>query len=401
MIHKLLLLITTGLPGLHKLLFFFLIESFFGIVVLGKFSNDYYLIQLFIIFNAIGLGALLMINLPKMNIKEIEEYTSKVNATLLIGLLFSLPFLYLLYIYDIIYSLFDSYLLLIGMSGNLLVRHYYLALKEYINLFLFDVFILFFIIFVFYIDIQYSILSLISYVYLISFGIFIFLKRINFVSTFIVFKDMKISLDITLVNLLSAGVYFLLIPMVNTKLGIEYAGLIGIIFTISSILVLVPRAISIYYLPDLSKNITNNEKVKVIYSRLKKITIYSMIFLFILSMILLYFLNNYLLAELFILNNANILYILFMSSVLISQLSMAPSNILVALEKTDVLRNTGFLLVSGYIIIYILFEIVNLKSYLFIYSFIMSMIFANLYRFLMLNKVVKEFINSKSKRKVI
>jgi len=126
-----------------------------------------------------------------------------------------------------------------------------------------------------------------------------------------------------------------------------------------------------------------------------------MIFLFILSMILLYFLNNYLLAELFILNNANILYILFMSSVLISQLSMAPSNILVALEKTDVLRNTGFLLVSGYIIIYILFEIVNLKSYLFIYSFIMSMIFANLYRFLMLNKVVKEFINSKSKRKVI
>jgi len=401
MLNKLFLIITTGLPGIHKLIFFFFIESYLGVFTLGEFSNDYYIIQFFIIFNALGLSSLLMVNLPKKNaLDEIKNYSSIINVTMLFGLLISFPLIVLLYETNILYTIFDAYLLLVGMSGNLIVRHYFLALKMYKHIFIFDLLVLLFFLLVFtityFLEVKISILELVAIIYLGSYISFLTYYKMKVLRNIIPKKEIYLALNVGLVNAFSAGVYFVLIPLVNKKLGVEYAGLIGIIFTISSLLVLIPRAMSMYFLPDISKNILDYKSTEKIYTRYKYINIFSLFSLFIVSLLLLFSFNYYFLDRLFQLKDANIIYILFMSSVLISQLSLAPSNLLIAFEKAEVLRNIGFKLLIWYLFIYVVLEILDVQHFIFVYLFISSMLLANLYRFYILNKIVKRiFLENK------
>jgi O-antigen/teichoic acid export membrane protein len=390
MLNKLLLLLVTGMPGLHKLIFFFAIESIYGTKILGIFSNDYYIIQIFIIFSAVGLGALLMIKLPKLNNLEIKEYTGKLIVTFFLICIMILPLIYFLNYFNYIYYIFDSFILLIGMSGNLIMRHYYLSLKKYANVFIYDILIFILIILVFLLKLDYPVLLLVGTTYLVSFFIFMLKLKINLFRAIINFNDIKMFINISLVNFLSAGVYFVLIPIVNKQLGEEYTGLIGIIFVISSILILIPRALSMYFLPELSKNAINNNNLISIYKKFLKINIISLFLLFSFSILLLVVFQNYFLSNLFKLNNSNIMYLLFMFSILISQLSLAPSNILMAIEKTNILKNIGIQLVFIYIIIYFILKILEIKSFIFVYLFMIMMISGNLYRFYVLNNKVKE-----------
>lgn len=398
--NKVLLLIVTGMPGLHKLIFFFLIEHFVALNVFGKFSNDYYIVQMFLIFNALGFIGMLMIKIPKYTTEYIKEYIQKVIITFLFFAILSIPFFIILQALNLIFDSFDSFILLLGMGGNLLVRYYYLALKKYTIVFIYDLYVLIILsLGIYYLIHIVSPIILVALGYLSSFFLFCIIKKVPLNYHFIDMADLKKSFDISTINFLSAGVYLLLIPLVNKKLGIDYAGLLGIISVISTTMLLIPRALSLYFLPDLSKHITNKNKLLSMYKNFSFINITSLLLLLLLSLVILFCIEAYFHMKSFNLEYSELLYILFMLSVLVSQLALPASNLLLALEKTKLLTKVNFYLVLCYFFSYMLLSMIKgIDAYSFVYITIIIMIIGNFIRFLILNYYVN--INLKNLEEV-
>lgn len=387
--NKILLLIVTAFPGINKLVLFFLIEKIYDINILGKFSNDYYLIQLFIIFTSIGISSLIMVNIPKIE-NHIEFLSKSITSVFLLCLLF-MPIIYICYNYNYLFSYYNALFLLISMSLNLIIRHYYLSIKKYKIVLQFDLILFLFICILLTLEINFlEVIDKISISYILVFFIFILsIKKINF--KILKIEDFKESFHISSVSFLSAGIYLFFIPLINQKLGIEYTALMSIIFTLSSVMVLFPRALSTYYLPDISKNLLNDNLEKI-YNKFFLYTVLSLIFLYFISIIILFLISNFIFKELFNREYSNFLYLIFISSILVSQLSLAPSNLIVAAKKSLLLTKIGFYLVIFYLFILFILQILNINNFYFIFIFLFTMVIGNFIRFLILNKYAKNYI---------
>lgn len=394
MINKFFLLIATGMPGLHKVVLFSLVNISFSLSTFGKFSNDFYLIQMFLLFNALGLIGLIMIKIPKCNMTIGKEYVSKITATFHFFLILSIPLLFLLKQYDYVFFLFSSFLLLLGMGGNLIARNYYLSHKNYILVVKLDLYVLILLIFsLSYKNDEFSPLLITSLIYISSYYIFLFFEKISFTYKIIPLIDLKKSFDISIINFLSAGVYFLLIPIVNKKLGVEYAGLIGMISVISTVMLLVPRALSLHYLPDFSRYFSQKKILIRQYKSFVLISFLSLIILFLFSFLVLFILKVFLSMKLFNLDNSIILYILFMFSVLISQLSLPAANMLLALEETKFLTKINFILVVIYLFSYLIITYFNkINNFHFVYIVLLVMMVGNFSRYVVANNYVKNIL---------
>lgn len=389
MIDKLILLIVTALPGVIKVFLFILIEKLYSIEILGNFSNDYYLAQLFIIVTAVGLSGIVMVNIPK-----VEEYIAhiiKVINTSFIYCIFILPIFFIFYKFNLFYFI-DSFILIISMSIYLIIRHFFLARKEYLNLFYYDLFLLSLLaIFLVFFN-QLNIVQKIYIPYLTIIILFIFkIKRINTKSLDIF--DMKQSFHISLTNFFSGGIFFLIIPLSTKTLGIEYTALLGIILTISSIIILLPRAISTFYLPLIAKNIQNKEFSNNLYKKLLRLNFITLFLLFISTFILLFIIKLFFFKDLFSLKNSEILYILLMLSILVSQISLVPSNFIMVLKKNEFTFKLNIILSLFYFLLSLVFIYIYNINYLIYFLFIIVII-GNYIRYILLKNYVKKEINA-------
>lgn len=388
MINKIILLIVTALPGIIKVLIFILIEKLYSTNSLGEFSNDYYISQLFIIITAVGLSGIVMINISKS--KNHQENIFKVINTCIIFCISILPVYILIYKFDLIFFL-ESFLLLISMSIYLIIRHYFLALKCYSKLLIYDLILsLLLLIFI----LNFNDLNIIQKIYIpylvISILFIIKLKKINF--KYLGINDVKQSFHISLTNFFSGGIYFFLIPLSNKTLGIEYSALMGMILTISSVIILFPRAFSTYYLPNISIGIEDKISSIKLYRRMVRINYLTLIILFLFTLLFLFLIKNFLFANLFTLDNSELLYILLMFSVLVSQLSLVPSNFIMVLKKNEITFKINALLSFIYILIYLLCSHFFHASSM-IYILLLIIIFGNFIRYIILNNYTKGKIN--------
>lgn len=388
MINKFILLIVTALPGIIKVLIFILIEKLYSTNNLGEFSNDYYISQLFIIITAVGLSGIVMINISKS--KNHQDNILKVINTCIIYCICILPIYVLIYKFDLIFFL-ESFLLLISMSIYLIIRHYFLALKCYSKLLIYDLVLsLLLLIFI----LNFNDLNIIQKIYIpylvISILFIIKLKKINF--KYLGINDVKQSFHISLTNFFSGGIYFFLIPLSNKTLGIEYSALMGMILTISSVIILFPRAFSTYYLPNISIGIEDKISSIKLYRRMVRINYLTLIILFLFTLLFLFLIKNFLFANLFTLDNSELLYILLMFSVLVSQLSLVPSNFIMVLKKNEITFKINALLSFIYILIYLLCSHFFHASSM-IYILLLIIIFGNFIRYIILNNYTKGKIN--------
>lgn len=389
MTNKLILLIVTALPGFIKVFLFILVEKLYSIDVLGNFSNDYYLAQLFIIVTAVGLSGIVMVNIPK--VEEYKNHITKIINTSFLYCIFILPIFLIFYKFNLFYFI-DSFVLLISMSIYLIIRHFFLARKEYINLFYYDLFLLFLLtIFLVFFD-QLNVIQKIYIPYLIIVILFIFkTKKIN-IKILDIF-DIKQSFHISLTNFFSGGIFFLIIPLSTKTLGNEYTALLGIVLTISSIIILLPRAISTFYLPSMAKNIQNKEFSNNLYKRLLKINFITLFLLFISTFILLYIIKFYFFKDLFSLKNSEILYILFMLSILVSQISLIPSNFIMVLKKNEFTFKLNIILSLIYFLLSTVFIIIfNINNLIYFLFFII--IIGNIIRYVLLKNYAQKEINA-------
>ena len=388
MINKIILLIVTALPGIIKVLIFILIEKLYSTNSLGEFSNDYYISQLFIIITAVGLSGIVMINISKS--KNHQENIFKVINTCIIFCICVLPVYILIYKFDLIFFL-ESFLLLISMSIYLIIRHYFLALKCYSKLLIYDLILsLLLLIFI----LNFNDLNIIQKIYIpylvISILFIIKLKKINF--KYLGINDVKQSFHISLTNFFSGGIYFFLIPLSNKTLGIEYSALMGMILTISSVIILFPRAFSTYYLPNISIGIEDKISSIKLYRRMVRINYITLIILFLFTLLFLFLIKNFLFANLFTLDNSELLYILLMFSVLVSQLSLVPSNFIMVLKKNEITFKINALLSFIYILIYLFCSYFFHASSM-IYILLLIIIVGNFLRYIILNNYTKGKIN--------
>jgi O-antigen/teichoic acid export membrane protein len=166
----------------------------------------------------------------------------------------------------------------------------------------------------------------------------------------------------------------------------------GMILTISSIIILFPRAFSTYYLPNISIGIEDKIFSNQLYRKMLKINYLTLIVLFLFTLLLLFFVKNFLFANLFTLNNSELLYILLMFSVLVSQLSLVPSNFIMVLKKNEITFKINALLSLIYILGYLLCSYFFHASNM-IYVLLLIIIVGNFIRFVILNNYTKGKFN--------
>lgn len=386
--EKILVIISTGMPGLQKLIIFLIIEFIFGITILGKFSNDYYIVQFIIIFNAIGLSGVILVKLPKLDIKEQKVFMSSVICSYSIMTLLFIFILFILEYFQFIYNNLFSSILLFSIGLNLLIRHYYLALRFYKKLIILDLIVIF--IFLSIINFSENVLLIVATSYLISTIFFIFKEKLITYKKILNKKDFINSLHMSFVNFLSGGIYLLFTPLVNIKLGIEYSAFFGTIFIISSIVVLIPMSLSIYYLPILSKNIMNKNLYIVIIKKFEFLNYLSLIGLFLFSIALYLVLSNFILKELFSIQESFLLYILFVISIITSKLSLPISNIFLSFEKTNLMTIVNIKVILFYITSYLILSLIELDNLMFIETFLISITLGNIFRIVLLKKLLKK-----------
>jgi hypothetical protein len=371
--NKIFLLISIGMPGLQKLIIFLIIEFIFGVTILGKFSNDFYIVQFIIIFVAIGLSGIILVKLPKLNLDKQKYFISKIIYTYFLLTFFAFTVLFILELFNFVYSSLFSYVLLFTIGLNLLIRHYCLALKIYKKLIFLDLSVIF--IFLLLINIFQNVSLIVSMCYLIPTIFFIYKEKLLNNIILLNLKDFINSLHISLVNL---------------KLGIEYSAFFGTIFIISSIVVLIPMALSIYYLPILSQNILNKNLYQSIIKKFEFFNYISLISLFLFSILIYFVLSNFFLDELFNLNESFILYILFVLSIITSKLSLPISNIFLSFEKTYLMTKVNIKIIIFYFISYLILSLITLDNLNFIEIFLIFITLGNILRIILLKKLLKK-----------
>lgn len=386
--NKIFLLISIGMPGLQKLIIFLIIEFIFGITILGKFSNDFYIVQFIIIFIAIGLSGIILVKLPKLNLDKQKQFISKIIYTYFLLTFFAFTVLFALELFNFVYSSLFSYALLFTIGLNLLIRHYCLALKIYKKLIFLDLSIIF--IFLLLINIFQNVSLIVSMCYLIPTVFFIYKEKLLNNIILLNLKDFINSVHISFVNFLTGGVYLLFTPLVNLKLGIEYSAFFGTIFIISSIVVLIPMALSIYYLPILSQNILNKNIYISLIKKFEFFNYISLIFLFLFSIVIYFILSNFFLVELFSLNESFILYILFVLSIITAKLSLPISNIFLSFEKTYLMTRVNVIIIIFYFLSYLIFSLITIDNLNFIEIFLICITLGNIFRIILLKKLLKK-----------
>lgn len=118
----------------------------------------------------------------------------------------------------------------------------------------------------------------------------------------------------------------------------------------------------------------------------------TLIILFLFTLLLLFLVKNFLFANLFTLNNSELLYILLMFSVLVSQLSLVPSNFIMVLKKNEITFKINALLSLIYILGYLLCSYFFHASNM-IYVLLLIIIVGNFIRFVILNNYTKGKFN--------
>jgi len=315
-------LISTAFPGIAKILILYVIASQLGIESTGFLAYKWGIVVFMCLICVDGFSILLNSRLPQLDSvakKQGQVISLYLNGALLILLL------------GIGWSIFDAqfvtsdYFLIFALFSYGFVRRTLIVIRSYSAIIIIDIISLsssILIILIFepkadnlaYIFIGYFVTSTIYAVKLLS------LQSFNFLDTNFSFIGVSFGLN----NALSGGLPLLILPFIATYYSVTTVGYISMIVSVVSVGLLVPRAISLFYLPILGEQKTSGN-LKLTYRKFDVLVVkFILIFLLISPLLWIVCAPIYLSVDIFDLNTASMFFVIVIY-LMLSQLSLAPS----------------------------------------------------------------------------
>lgn len=259
-LEKLEILAATGMPGVYKVLVFFLVQHVYGLNTLGSLASWQSIAQILGFFTAIGWSSLIMVRVPQA--ETIKKQVETLNGLMIMSAITLSAFILIINAFGIMLSresdaLQVSYWL-VAWTVYQVLRHYFIALKKYRKvLFLDGVIILLSIAIITQGSIE-SVSFQLAFVMFLTSAVLIIVNHVESKPSKSYLKyDMK-GIEYGFINLLSGGVALGMIPLAKYFEGESIAGTLSLFISITSIALLIPRAISLNGLPDLTRKIRND-----------------------------------------------------------------------------------------------------------------------------------------------
>lgn len=336
---NLLIIFCTGMPGVQRVLMFIIVERLYTLIELGNFSSDLSILNVISYFTAIGWSSLVMTKIPKL--QDQEEYLFRLITTSVIYYTFFALVLYLISTFELVKDILGSLIFLFSWMLYQILRHFNLTLRAYKKILIVDISC---------ITITIS-LILTGVAPLISIGVTYLLASILFIPNlfnhrfqFIPLADQIKAGEVGLSNFLLSAAAGGLPFLCGLVIDIKYSALIGFSLSFFYIMHLIPRAISSYFVPKMSKMVVN-DKYKFMQVSLKQFT-FSSISLLLFSILLImtiYIIYLYKIPPLInVSDSLYIMYLLLAHSILIV-FSQPATDFFLSIEKTKYTLKSSYL----------------------------------------------------------
>lgn len=339
------LLGSTALPGAQRILLFFAVEHFFGLSALGRFANDMSVVFMVGFFTAVGWSSMIMIRVPQSEGVERFKTLFSIARLSLVILIPAVLVIFILGYWGFVFSPIWACFVLCSWSFFMLFRRFLLAVKGYIVLVLSETVLLIsipIILWVFKSDetiapfLCYSIpcafISILGSIYAL-----IKLKRDGcgvFNKQPAAFRR---GIEFGLNNFVGGGRTYLLTPLAVHLAGEAYGGLLGLISSILGIVLLFPRTLSQYHLPDISKMVKAGDNVSfcrhlAIYRR-QVVIMLTVIFVLVSIGWFIFSLTPY--YAKFDLDGGNVIFFIMLAAITIDQAVIVEGNSLMVREMSS------------------------------------------------------------------
>jgi len=380
-------LVIAALPGVFRVLYMALAERSMTIKEFGEMNSDLSIASIFAFFTAVGVGSIVFARSPKLGKSESMGFLNRVLRYTLYLLGLSVAVSILVYFMEGIFDLYSFLMFLCGWSIYQVLRNYFLSLKMYMSIVKLDCILICTFLcasFLLYKSNGVSLLFIFGFSYVFS-GLIIHRWKI---SKSLSRSDQKLVWRYGGVNFMSGAVYMAVIPFSGMLYGIEYAGIAGYLFSLVNVLVLLPRAMSNYFMPAFSIGKEMESK----YNKFSILVLLSLIFSFSIIYFIFSGVHGYILNGSWAGIDVISVFEVILLSVFCQQLSLIPSSLISSREKTVfmLILNFIFLLLSAFLFVFEMnnrtLGFNNLMLYL-AYLSLIRYVFLELYSRIYLNRM--------------
>ncbi|MFX1761088.1 hypothetical protein PWP93_00545 [Paraburkholderia sp. A1RI-2L] len=252
-------IIATGMPGLYRVLAFVGIQKVYSLSDLGRAASAFSVAQMLAFFTAIGWATLILARVPAANGREerVQRFYELLRMASVSLLICGIGVALWSYFFKPEISGLEIMVIMLGWTFYQVTRHYFLSMREYRRVIAYDVFLLIVtagcVVAFHRLGMSAGLplgaaLAVTGAMMLLNVGL---PERFPWLGKF----ELK-GIEFGFTNFLSGGVALSLVPIANYTDGARFAGVISLFASISAISGLIPRAISMYRLPDLSKYVS-------------------------------------------------------------------------------------------------------------------------------------------------
>ena len=391
-LEKIEVLAATGMPGAYKIIIFYLLQEVHGLFLLGELASWQSIAQIFGFFTAIGWCSLILVRVAKAGIEK--EKISIFNRLALMGLMTLIGLCLLIFIFCTFIGKpavsLQIIIWLCAWTFYQMPRHYWIALKKYRQVLALDILII--------------ITSILCITALdeqkVSFALATCMLSGGGVSFFVIQKgnwcgvdfgyEIK-GLEYGFANLLSGGIALSIVPLTSYFSGKDLAGAVSLFFALSGVALLLPRAISINKLPQISQLIDKpKELYKVINPINKKIKISNILTTSISFIMIVVVVWEF--RDLLDVVEISVIFLIITLQGTVGTQSLIYANILMAREMSSGILKINiysFLMYCSLILLLYFFSVDNAVTYI-----CLMMLFLSCYRFLKMKNYSAEKNNA-------
>lgn len=249
-------LVCTGSPGLYRVLTFWAVQHVYSLDELGHTASSMSIAQMAGFFTAIGWATLILVRLPATASRReaIDVFYPLVAMAGLSTLLVTAGSVVISRSGIAQFDVQAFVALLWGWSGYQVARHYFVAHKQYRLTVAFDLALIVISCLLIWFGKRYgqsspSCLAIALGAIAATMFFTIGAPRHSFKLTSFEIKGLQFGLT----NFLSGGVSLVFVPAAKLMCGASFAGILSLFGSVTSVGILVPRAISMMLLPEIAK----------------------------------------------------------------------------------------------------------------------------------------------------
>ena len=279
--EKVKLFTSTGLQGFYRVITLLIVELFYGLSEVGKIGIHLSVSQIISFFTVIGFCTLILTRVSGVSddLKKLQIFNELLIKIIINLIIILIIFNTLVFFIDISYHLEIS-AWLFSWTFYITSRHYFLANKNYDSIIKTDFLLILLSVLAIwssYFDNISIVLSLIMF--LISIINFIIIGNFKYLKLHKVKIDFK-GFEFGFANFVSSSMLQSLMPLSSLFLSLSSVGLISLFINFVNTIMLIPRSISLYLIPILSKIKSETKEInKTILDLKNKIFIINIVIL--------------------------------------------------------------------------------------------------------------------------